>query len=1048
MKTYQSVKFTKVWPALLLAGGVALAATVFDPDWIDSGTNAIQPVGYVGSPSASGYLLTSSPQQLYVIDYSSGDWSGDLHSRILNQTGILSGLDSWGNGAGYRVSMDQNFDTGRKIVTLVGSTGIPFRWGSLSSAQKTALDAASSAATSSPVLDFIRGDRSNEDPNGLQYRVRATDNILGDIIHSTPLHWDDGTNRTVYVGANDGMLHAFNAVQNQADGGGLERFAFIPSQLIAKLPQLKTKPYVHRYFVDGQLAARKFPAYTESGGTVRAEKSILVGGLGGGGMGMFALDIGAVPTSESDAATKIMWEISNATTGYANLGHTYGTPLLTRLPNGDTALIMGNGYNNTGNGHATLFVVNPHTGVKIAEYDTGSGSTTSPNGLSSPTIVDVDFDGKADFVYAGDIDGNLWKFDLSSFSATPELLFQTDSAQAITMAPGFRVHPLGGRIVTFVTGKIFDTTDATDTSVHYAYGIWDRPAAYAANSALLTQTLTEASYTGVTPAIRVRTASNNVPDWSPGASHHMGWKTALPIGGERVVGDGAYVTGSVFLFMSTNPAINTTATPPGENWWMQINALTGGDNGVVRFDLNADTHFTAADQVLTAMPVGRFMGGGVRSQLTAFTTSGFDIYQANYDNNGDPPSTSSSSSSSTTVGVAGGHFDVDIYYGSGGGGDSCVGAACQSKQHFHQYDDKFDVTGVNYLNPSSTTMNLNLGVTSLTQNFKVIASNQYLNPAVKMHIGDSTYLYNVDSGYIALKGYTTDATLDLATLQTYRRDPATVWGGTTASPKYIGSFAINMPVDALTAKDWWGNGDIRVGLHPTVTGCVKKAAGNYDGNMYQPIVPPANGVDGPGVKGYSASTTPATATGVRHNGALVIQVIKDTTPNSALELNAPGRPEYGWRVKSSLFSTYVLAEYTTFWHHPNKKCYGDTDWTKKPGADTGSSSLSTKNPGSTDPKIGSLGAVTPGTTTTTVTGADGSTVSTTVVVALNLDGTYTTTTTVTTTTAGGDTSSTTASSTSSSVEIGGAVDSSGAIGGGVTTPLEALGRVNWRELRR
>ncbi len=1164
-------KLNRVWLLPLLAGGVVLAATLFNPDWVSSTTNATQPVGYVGAPSASGYLLTSA-KELYTIDYSSVDWSGDLHSRTMDTTGTLALSDNWGNGSAFQIDQ-QNYDTGRLIVTY-NAGGVPFRWASLSAAQKAALDPGTLAtASTSPMLDYMRGQRSNELPNGANYRARGS--VLGDIIHSTPLHWNDGTNRTVFVGANDGMLHAINAGL-QAAGGGRERFAFVPSQLISKLPLLKATPYTHRYFVDGQMAARRFAAYTESGGATQAARSILVGGLGGGGKGLFALDIGAVPTSESDAASKVLWEISSATTGFTNLGHSYGTPILTTLPNGDAALVVGNGYNNSGNGHSALFIVNPHTGAKIDEIDAGTGSVTSPNGLSSPTVVDADLDGRADYAYAGDIDGNLWKFDLVASPRTATKLFpttsapQTSPAQAITMAPGYKTHPLGGRMITFVTGKIFDTTDVANAATHYAYGVWDRPGStYAANDTMLTQTLTEVDYTGVSPAIRVRTASNNVPDWTAGAGHHMGWKTALPVGGERVVGDGAFVTGSVFLFLATNPAVDTTVIPPGANWWMQLNALTGGDNGAVRFDLNADTHFTSADQVTVSgasvSPVGRYMGGGVRSQLTAFTTTGFDIYQANYDRNGDPPSTSSTA----TQGVAGGHFDEDTYYGSGGataatkasgsvkftyassstakavsrltitangetlyngapgskkprdlddflngmssanytmvknyngdnatvqivakstgaafngpitvtittngstpgyskvdltggtdaaagggGGDTCVGAACKSKQHFHQYDDKYDVTGVNMLNPSSTTLDIKLGIPSLTQNFKVIASNQYLNPAVKLHIGNPAYVFNVDSGYIALKNYVTAATLDLATLQTYRRDPATVWPGSAATdaakltqPKYIGSLAINMPVDALTAKDWWGNGDVRVGLHPTKTGCVKQAAGDTDGNMYQPVIPPPKGTNGPGTNGYSGSTTPATATGVRHNGALVLQMIRDDTPNSALELSVPGEPEYGWRVKSTLYGAYVLAEYTTFWHHPNGLCYSSSGWTKTPGPDDGSSNLDIKAVGSTDPKIGSFGSATPGTTTTTATNADGTTTTTTVVVVLNADGTYTTTTTVTNS-AGG---STTTSSTSNSIEIGGAVDSSGAIGGGVTTPLEALGRVNWRELRR
>ena len=294
-------------------------------------------------------------------------------------------------------------------------------------------------------------------------------------------------------------------------------------------------------------------------------------------------------------------------------------------------------------------------------------------------------------------------------------------------------------------------------------------------------------------------------------------------------------------------------------------------------------------------------------------------------------------------------------------GDSCT-SLCRAFKHFHQYDDTYDVTGVDMLNASSTTMNLAQAIPSLSLGFKVIVQNQYLNPAAKLNIGNPGYLFNVDFGYIRLKDYTTSATLSLADLQTYQRNPAAVWPGSAvtaaeklAQPKPIGSLVMNLPVDALTNKNWWGNGDVRAGVHPTVTGCVNRAAGATDGNMYQPVIPPANGDDGPGSNGYSGTTTPDTATGVRHNGALVIQIIRANTPNSAIEQSVPGRPEYGWRVKSSLYSTHVLAEYSTFWHHPNGKCYSTAGWTKAPGPDTATRIASAKAPGSTDPKLGDLG---------------------------------------------------------------------------------------------
>ncbi len=223
----------------------------------------------------------------------------------------------------------------------------------------------------------------------------------------------------------------------------------------------------------------------------------------------------------------------------------------------------------------------------------------------------------------------------------------------------------------------------------------------------------------------------------------------------------------------------------------------------------------------------------------------------------------------------------------------------------------------------------------------MLAQNQYLSPAAKLHIGNSGYLFNVDLGYVNIKNFQTSSTLDLATVTTYTR--AT-----------IGSLALNLPTDAFNNKDWWGgkNGlpaDVRDGLHPTEYACVVRSADAVqDGNMYQPVNPPSSvTATGNGTKGYSSSTTQNTATGVRHNGAMTLQIIKADTPNSAIELSVPSRPEYGWRVKAGDFATYVIAEYSMFHHTKHLGlCYGDTGWTKTPAKDTRScgavDSLTTK----------------------------------------------------------------------------------------------------------
>jgi hypothetical protein len=220
--------------------------------------------------------------------------------------------------------------------------------------------------------------------------------------------------------------------------------------------------------------------------------------------------------------------------------------------------------------------------------------------------------------------------------------------------------------------------------------------------------------------------------------------------------------------------------------------------------------------------------------------------------------------------------------------------------------------------------------------------------------------------------------------------------------------------------------------------------------MFRPVVPRVNGIDGPGTAGWSGSTTPATAIGARHNGALTIQVISASTPNSAVEQNVPGRPEYGWRVKSSYYASYVLAEYVIFWHTPDPvtmaqntgPCYSDSRWTKTPAHDSTTSPLATKAQGSTDPKIGNLSGTGGGgviSTTTTVVGnvtttiftyAEGVTAS--IVRTANADGSVT----IVTTDASGDVTTQIVAGTSGSVKSGG--DELG---------LQArTGRISWREL--
>jgi Tfp pilus tip-associated adhesin PilY1 len=969
-----------VWPkvrrpaaAVALAGGLlaaalwSLAAGSFTPDG--------QPTGWVSRPAVSSTDLRSNNEVVYRADYRAGVWTGTVRANYISAEGDIQYESPWPYFDTASVLAATSWDSGRRIVTRKpNGTNVPFRWASLDATQQAALG----TATTGPVLlEYVRGNRSNEAPNGT--KLRARESVQGDIQHSTLVYWTHlGGEKRLYVGGNDGMLHAFNATS------GAEVFAYVPSMVISRLPRLATDPYVHSLFVDGGLVA----ADVRLGDSVR---TLLAGTLGGGGKGLFLLDVtNPTPADEAAAAAAIKWEITPASSGFANLGYTYAAPRLARLNNGSAAVVVGNGYLNSGTGRASLFIVDADAGALIREIDTGSGSTGSPNGLSTATLVDSNLDGKADYAYAGDIDGNLWRFDLtasSSGSWSVSKLLTTSPQQAITTAPVVANHPRGGRMVLFGTGRTLAAADVTDSAGHYAYGFWD--GAPAANTTWIDQTITEVTANGQ----RLRSVSANQPNWASGG--HTGWRLALPAG-ERVVGEGQFVSDDRFYFTTTNPTVDaaTDGEADGSNWLMEVNFLSGGRPASAIFDINGDGRIDSGDNVGGAVIVGKYLGAGVSSQavLTDLTAFSVTLFNRQSDLDYSPPTPSAGS------GISGGHFDVDFYSTSSG--------SFAKIQHVHEYDDKYDVTGVNFLNASDSKLNL---ATKLATNveFKVLVMNQYLNPASLLSVGGGAFVGIKDYG-----GLTTAATAGaaLAGLPTY----------TLAN---VNTLAWKMPLDGFKSKDWWGDGGtVRAGLIPTQTGCVNKVNSN----------------------GSAADASNIGLNGERHDGAMTVQIIKSNTPDTALELNySGGGAKYGWRVKADQFTTYVLAEYTTFWHHPNGKCYGQTGWVPNPSEDPDSGGkVSARALGSSDPTDGAFGVTPAGvtiasvattiqgnTTTTVVNYSDGKRMTT--VVTSNGDGTEQ----VTVTDRNGATTT-------------GTRMSAGSAGRGPEEILQASRRINWREVLR
>ncbi|CAG1020651.1 partial Type IV pilus biogenesis factor PilY1, partial [Methylococcales bacterium] len=341
--------------------------------------NIIERTGSAGNVTSNSTSI-STDTQVFQSLFNTATWSGNLLAYPVSSAGV-------GSTPNWQANQNIPAETARKIFTISNGSATEFKWDLLSAADKTAL-------VSANVVSFLRGDRNGELQNGGTLRNRTT-HVLGDIVHSSPYYVKD--NNTVFVGANDGMLHAFNA------STGAESFAYIPSALLPKLKNLSDVNYgsttvPHDYFVDGDIAVSTLAE--------TASHNYLVSTLGQGGKGLFGLDVTSPGTF---GTSKVLWEYFSTTD--LDLGYMLGRPVIAKMNKANTtAVIVGNGYNSA-SGKAVLYIFNLSTGALIKKIDT---LVAGDNGMASPAVYDSDNDGKVDVIYAGDLKGNVWKFDVSS----------------------------------------------------------------------------------------------------------------------------------------------------------------------------------------------------------------------------------------------------------------------------------------------------------------------------------------------------------------------------------------------------------------------------------------------------------------------------------------------------------------------------------------------------------------------------------------------------------------------------------------------------------
>jgi type IV pilus assembly protein PilY1 len=540
-----------------------------------SGTNCLMPIATACTGTMNSKVASGSDTRTIWTANSAGT--------------ALTAFDS-----AYATANPSNFSAAR----LSGLS----QWTSLTASQQ-------SAATGSNLVNYLRGQNGYEDrtTNAVSNRLyRYREAVLGDALESQPAYIgapvfsypyagysayvtaQAARAGTVYMGANDGMMHAFAA------DTGIERWAYVPSMVVPSLWHLAdfNYPTLHNNFVNGSPTTSDIciANCTVAGSAVW--KTILVAGLNGGGRGYYALDI------TDPANPSLLWELTPSTGNGKikddDVGYEFGQPVITRKIDGTWVVLVTSGYNNTGPGTGLgyLYVLDAGTGAIISKISTATGSLTTPSGLAKIAVWNNESGGNlAGYAYGGDLLGNVWRFDINAATAATigtgavlkfaTLLDAGGLAQPITTS--LILGSIAGQKVIFVgTGKYLEISDLSNTQLQTQYAIKDDETGITlinARSALVQQTLINNPNGTAT-----RVPSNNAVNFATG----RGWYVDFPDAGERVNIDSKLVSGT--LLVPTIVPSNTACSPGGYGWLNYFNYSTGGV-------VNAPSNTTASIKV-------------------------------------------------------------------------------------------------------------------------------------------------------------------------------------------------------------------------------------------------------------------------------------------------------------------------------------------------------------------------------------------------------------------------------------------------------------------
>ena len=465
-------------------------------------------LGSAAAAASSNLEPVPGDNLVFAASYRNVQWDGELEARTVDPaSGAVSQQVLWSAQAQLR---RQAQDGSRVIHTDApaspGTRLKPFAWQNLSDTEKAHFNFLCAPAarltqcgdfnasqlalvTGERLVNYLRGDSSAAAGSGALFRPR--DRVLGDIVNAQPLYvgapafnYADAGHAAfraarasraarVYVGANDGMLHAFHV--SGADAGR-EAWAYVPAPMLPRLFLLADRNYaaMHRPYVDASPVAGDICPNAPAACAASDWRTILVGGYGAGGRGYYALDI-----TDPDAP-RALWQYTAADDN--DLGLSFGNPVITKDSDGTWVVILASGYNNAspGDGKGYLYVLKAADGSLRRKIGTGEGSDDTPSGLARINAwVESPSDNTARYVYGGDLLGNLWRFDISAGSVLKlaELgNVGNVGTQPVTTRPELAVVRSGGQryaVVAVGTGRYLGLSDIADVSQQSIYVVKD-----------------------------------------------------------------------------------------------------------------------------------------------------------------------------------------------------------------------------------------------------------------------------------------------------------------------------------------------------------------------------------------------------------------------------------------------------------------------------------------------------------------------------------------------------------------------------------------------